>query len=153
LISYLTNQPFAYYVSIQTTTQKFAVKDHAQLAIQQRHENNFKGPVYVLMNGKCVSGTSDFCGIAAKLPHIKFIGEETGGGYYGNTSGARKTLVFPHSGIKVNIPKWEYLNAVKPSKYKDRGVIPDYPVIPTINDIIQQRDVQMDFALQLAKKE
>lgn len=153
LISYLTNQPFTYYASIQTTTKKFEVKDHDQLAVQQPHENNFKGPVYVLMNGKCVSGTSDFCGIAAKLPHIKFIGEETGGGYYGNTSGARKTLILPHTGIKVNIPLWEYFNAVRPAKYKDRGVIPDYLLSPTINDIIQHQDVQMDLALHLANKE
>ena len=152
LISYLTDKAFSYYASIQTTRKKFGEKDHDQLAMQQPHENNFKGRVYVLMNGKCVSGASDFCGIAAKLPHIKLIGEETGGGYYGNTSGARKTLILPHTGIKVNIPLWEYFNAVKPSKYKDRGVIPDYPVVPTIKDIINHKDVQMDFALQLASR-
>jgi hypothetical protein len=42
--------------------------------------------------------------------------------------------------------------AVKKAKYKDRGTIPDYLIVPSINDIIQHQDVQMDFALKLAAK-
>jgi hypothetical protein len=151
LDSYLTGQPFSYYASIQSNTKKFLVKDHDQLALQQPHENNFNGRIYILINGSCFSGTSDFCGIARKFPNVKFIGEETGGGYYGNTSGARATLVLPNTKIKVNIPLWEYFNAVKPSKYKDRGIIPDYNIVPSIADFIQHKDVQMEFALKLAE--
>ncbi|MDB5086096.1 MAG: Peptidase family [Mucilaginibacter sp.] len=153
LNSYLTSRPFSYYDSIKTTTRKFEIKDHDQLAVQQPHENDFTGPVYVLINGLCFSGTSDFCSIARKFPNVKFIGEETGGGYHGNTSGARATLVLPNTQIKVNVPLWEYFNAVKPSKYKDRGIIPDYTIVPTINDYLQHKDVQMEFALKLAGKE
>jgi hypothetical protein len=153
LNSYLTSRPFFYYDSIKTTTRKFEIKDHDQLAIQHPHENNFTGPVYVLINGLCFSGTSDFCSIARKFPNVKFIGEETGGGYHGNTSGARATLVLPNTQIKVNVPLWEYFNAVEPSKYKDRGIIPDYIIMPTINDYLQHKDVQMEFALKLAGEE
>ncbi|MDB4921010.1 S41 family peptidase [Mucilaginibacter sp.] len=152
LNSYLTDRPFSYYDSIKTTTRKFEVKDHEQLAIQQPHENNFSSPVYVLINGLCFSGTSDFCSIAKKFPNVKFIGEETGGGYHGNTSGARTALELPNTHIKVNVPLWEYFNAVKSSKYKDRGIIPDYTIVPTIKDYLQHKDVQMDLALQLAEK-
>jgi len=150
LMGYLTRRPFPYYVSIETTSRKFEVKDHDQLAIQQPREPHFTGPVFVLINGKCFSGTTDFAGIARNLPHVKFIGEETGGGYYGNTSGARTALILPNTKIKVNIPLWKYKAAVKPMKYKDRGIIPDYPLVPTIQDVLQQRDVQMELALKLA---
>ncbi len=152
LISYLTDHTFRYYASIETTRGKFAVKDHDQLAMQQPHENNFRGLVYILINGKCFSATTDFAGIARQFKNVKFIGEETGGGYYGNTSGARMTLFLPNTQIKVNIPLWTYKTAVKPAKYKDRGIIPDYPVIPTITDVLQNKDVQMEQALKLAEK-
>ena len=42
--------------------------------------------------------------------------------------------------------------AVKKAKYKDRGIIPDYTIIPTINDVIINKDVQINFALKLAKE-
>lgn len=153
LISYLTAKPFRYYSSIETTTRKFETKDHDQLAIQQPHEDNFKGPVFLLINGKSFSATTDVCGIARQFANVKFIGEETGGGYYGNTSGARTTLYLPNTQIKVNIPLWKYNTAVKPLKYRDRGIIPDYPVTPTITDYIEHKDVQMDYALKLLKQD
>ncbi len=128
-------------------------KDHDLLAIQQPQEDNFKGSVFMLINGKSFSATTDVCGIARQFANVKFIGEETGGGYYGNTSGARTTLYLPNTQIKVNIPLWKYKAAVKPLKYKDRGIIPDYPVTPTITDYIQHKDVQMDYALKLVKQD
>ncbi len=153
LVAYLTSRPFAYYASIETTKRKFAIKDHDQLALQRPSENNFKGNVFVLINGKCFSGTTDFCGIARQFPNVKFIGEETGGGYYGNTSGARTTLILPNSQVKVNIPLWKYKAAVPEAKYKDRGIIPDYLLTPTISDVLQKKDVQMELALKLANKD
>jgi hypothetical protein len=42
---------------------------------------------------------------------------------------------------------------VKGSRYKDRGIIPDYDLIPAIGDIIQHKDVQMELALLLAGRE
>jgi hypothetical protein len=150
LTAYLTNRPFAYYASIETTKRNFAIKDHDQLAQQQPAENNFNGKVYILINGKCFSGTTDFCGIARQFSNVKFIGEETGGGYYGNTSGARTTLILPNSRVKVNIPLWKYKAAVPKAKYKDRGIIPDYSLTPTISDVLQKKDVQIELTLKLA---
>ena len=40
--------------------------------------------------------------------------------------------------------------SVKKAKYMDRGIIPDYNIIPTINDVIQNKDVQLNYALKLA---
>lgn len=113
--------------------------------------NNFKGRVYVLINGKSFSTTSDFCKVIKQLPHIKFVGEETEGGYYGNTSGARSTLFLKNTGIKVNIPLWREKTAGKKTRYKDRGIIPNYPLVPTITDVLEGKDVQMELALKLAQ--
>ena len=43
--------------------------------------------------------------------------------------------------------------AVKKSKYKDRGIIPDYIIVPTMFDFLQHKDIQMEFALKLAGRE
>ncbi|WP_083620442.1 S41 family peptidase [Mucilaginibacter sp. OK098] len=151
LYSYLTDHPFAYYASLSSTTK--AIKDHPDLVeLQQPHKGNYKGKVVFLTSGKSFSGAAEFSSIARTNNRGAFVGEETGGGYYGNTSGNKITFFLPNTQIKVNIPLFKYVMAVRKAKYKDRGTIPDYLIVPTMNDIIQHHDIQMDFALQLAAK-
>ncbi|MES2111332.1 MAG: S41 family peptidase [Bacteroidota bacterium] len=151
LYSYLTDQPFAYYASLSSTTA--AIKDHPDLvASQQPQKINYKGKVVFLTSGKSFSGAAEFSSIARTNNRGVFVGEETAGGYYGNTSGNKITFFLPNTRIKVNIPLFKYVMAVKKAKYKDRGVIPDYLIVPSINDILQRQDVQMEFALKLAAK-
>src|SRR5690606_1807197 len=74
-------------------------------------------------------------------------------GYYGNTGGEMERVILPTTKITVVIPRRKYVLAVRPQKFKDRGVIPDYEVIPGIDDILSNRDVQLEYALKLAEKE
>ena len=151
LYSYLANKPFKYFSTIESTTSEIMVKENSLLDIQQPQNNSFNGKVLFLINGLCFSTTADFCSIARSNERGKFIGEETGGGYYGNTSGQIETTELPHSKITIKIPTFKYLNDVKKAKYADRGIIPDYAIIPTISEVILHKDVQLNFALKLAK--
>lgn len=151
LYSYLANKPFKYFSTIESSTSKLQLKENLLLGIQQPQNNSFNGKVLFLINGLCFSTTADFCSIAKSNNRGKFIGEETGGGYYGNTSGQITTIELPNSKITVNIPKFKYVNDVKKAKYSDRGIIPDYAIIPTISEVILHKDVQLNFALKLAK--
>jgi len=150
LYSYLTNKPFKYFHSIESTTHKITVEGASLLGIQQPQNNSYNGKVLFLINGLCFSTTADFCSIAKSNNRGKFIGEETGGAYYGNTSGQTTKVELPNSKINITIPKLKYVNAVKTSKYKDRGTIPDYTILPTIHEVILHKDVQLNFALKLA---
>lgn len=153
LYSYLTNKPFAYYSSLETVSYKFPEEAHPNLKIQQPQKNNFSGKCYFLINGKSFSTTSEFCAIAKTNRRGKFIGEETGGGYYGNTGGELEKVTLPATKITVVIPRRKYVLAVRQQKFKDRGVIPDYEVIPGINDIFSNKDVQLAYTLKLTEKE
>jgi len=134
-----------------TSATKRITTDHPNLGIQQPEADHFDGKVEFLTSGKSFSGAAEFSSIARSNKRGLFIGEETAGGYYGNTSGSKLTLILPNSKIRVNIPVTKYVMAVKKSKYSDRGIIPDYPIVPSINDYIQHKDVQMEFALKLMK--
>ncbi len=149
LYSFLTDKPFSYYRSLENISGKLPKEFHSNLETQQPQPNNFKGKCYFLINGKSFSTTSEFTAIAKSNHRGTFIGEETGGGYYGNTSGETVTFILPYSKIKMIISKTEYILAVKKAKYKDRGTIPDYTIVPSINDVLQEKDVQLDFALRL----
>lgn len=151
LYSYLSQKPFRYFFSKASNTHKVMVDENPLLGPQKPQANSFKGKVLILTNGLSFSTTADFCATARSNERAIFIGEETGGGYYGNTSGGRTEAVLPNSQIIAYIPLYKYINAVKKAKYPDRGTIPDYLVVPDIQDILQHKDVELDFALGLVK--
>ena len=152
LYSYLTPKPFMYYASLETVKGKITDKVNAELGWQQPDSNNFKGKVYILINGRSFSGTAEFSSIAKSNRRALFIGEECGGGYYGNTSGGEDMVTLPNSQITVRVPLVKYTLAVKKTRLKDGGVMPDHFIYPTISDIIEKRDPQLDYTLQLAQK-
>ena len=137
LYSYLTNESFHY---------------HSAEQLEQPSQANFKGKVFFLMNGLSFSTTSNMLAIAKSNGRGVFIGEETGGGYYGCTSGETFRTVLPNSHIRVAIPKDASYNPVKPIEERGSGVTPDYRVIPSIGEILIGEDVQLNFALELAGK-
>ncbi|MBN8878154.1 MAG: hypothetical protein J0I32_11450 [Sphingobacteriales bacterium] len=150
LYSYLAKKPFKYFSSIESTKNKVSLKENALLGMQQPQKNSFNGKVFFLINGLSFSTTADFSSIAKSDNRGTFIGEETGGGYYGNTSGETIKVELPNSKINIIIPKFKYINDVKASAYKDRGVIPDHIISPTIGQILLCKDVQLVKAIDMA---
>jgi len=126
----------------------FDLLGHPNLGTHKPMEPTFKEKVYVLISGRSFSGAGECTSIIHYHKKAVFIGEECGAGYYGNTSGFMPTLTLPNTKIKVRIPMLRYTMAV--SDYPpDRGIIPDYPVSPTIADLLEDRDTVMDFTLKL----
>jgi hypothetical protein len=83
-----------------------------------------------------------------------FIGEESGGGYYGNTSGQGIDLTLPNTKVYVRIPLVSYYLAVggykAPAAY--RGVLPDHPIRYSIEDLLAGKDKELAKALELARQ-
>ncbi|MCP4273696.1 MAG: hypothetical protein GY781_17350 [Gammaproteobacteria bacterium] len=163
LVSYFADKPFRYFERIEVTDTyvgdgRVTKKDgrnlmtsHKGLSVLQPQIDRYIGALYVLIDGWCFSTCAD---VATVLHHNKwatFIGEETGGGYSGNTSGSSKTLTLPNSNIRINIPMWKYTTANLGHQFHGRGVIPDYPVQQTLDDLINNRDAVMDKVVELIK--
>jgi hypothetical protein len=129
----------------------YDLKFHPNLGMQKPIPPIYKGKVYVLLNGNSFSGTGECTSLMHFHKVATFIGEECGAGYYGNTSGFMPMLTLPNTQIRLRIPMIRYTMAV--SGYpEDRGIIPDYPVQPTIEDLLNDRDTVMEFTLDLIKK-
>ena len=179
LFSYLTNKPFNYYKQIVTRVKriknpkyyestgeirlanlffggkvrkidegKYYLKKNPGLGQFQPKENAFTGKLYILIDGGCFSATGEFASCAHYNKRGKFIGEEVGGNYYYNTSGAMLSLVLPNTKHRVVVTILQYIMDVK-GYPKGRGVMPDYPVDYTIQDVLQDKDPVMQKTLQL----
>lgn len=122
---------------------------HPNYGKQLFRKPTFKGNIYVLINGGCFSTTSEFLSVLHYNTNAVFIGEESGGGYYGNCSGPTPDLILPNSKVRLELPLMNYSMAVKDYLPKDKGIIPDHLVIPSINEILRNIDVELNFAKSL----
>jgi hypothetical protein len=53
----------------------------------------------------------------------------------------------------VTVPLQKYTNAVDLTKNFGRGTIPDYQLTPTFDDWVNKKDIEMEFVLQLIKRD
>ncbi len=158
LVSYFADRPFGYFESIEVTDRyegyggvisengKRWVTAHSGLSIQQPAERRFKGDAYVIIDGGCFSTCGDVASVMKINRFATLVGEETGGGAYGNTSGNSGTFVGKHTGLRISIPYWKYSTANIPDSLHGRGVIPDYPLESTYRSL--EKDVFMDFVIE-----
>lgn len=159
LVSYLAKDSFGYFDNIQVTENypgiatkigdTYFMTDHKGLSVWQPQRNAFEGKVYVLIDGFSFSTCADVATVLHHHNWATFIGEETGGGYDGNTSGRSKTIILPHSKISVNVPMWMYITANVGHDYAGRGVIPDYPISQSWEEYASGNDTALDKARSL----
>lgn len=112
----------------------------------------YTGNLYILTGGLTYSGGSEFASIVKGNRPAVFIGEETGGGYYGNTSGIDVLLTLPNSQMAIRIPLLKFVVEVAGDIPFGRGVIPDYEVQPTIDEYLNGVDAEMSYALKLIRE-
>jgi hypothetical protein len=115
--------------------------------------NNFKGNVYILVGGLTFSGGSEFASLAKNYTNAKYIGEEVGGGFYGNTSGKFLKLTLPNTELMVRIPlhKFAIVNTKNNIPF-GHGVLPDFTIQPTIEEYINGFDAEMEYTKKLISK-
>lgn len=181
LVSYLTDNPFRYFDHINVKTISPSFKEHTDwrsdreprlreemavnpaggylvtpkihpgVAEQPPGKYPFLGKVLVLIDGGTFSTAADFCAVAHHLKRATFIGEETGGGYYGNNSGMQTILTLPNSKMRIRIPMYEYWNAVPGYDGKRRGTRPDHVVETKAANLLRGVDEQLNLALKLSQ--
>lgn len=116
----------------------------------KRNKWFFKGDIYILTDG----GTYSTAALIAQYLHdfgnAIVIGEETGSRYEGFAAGNFHYLSLPNSKIQIGIPnKWVKNTLPNPFPKPNRGLMPDYPVVISIDDLLQKRDPVRAKALKL----
>ncbi len=178
LYSYLAREPFRYYdkilvrqkkklgfpawtpniynlarvLMVRKTRNGYEFKSRRRLKTWKPQRDAFGGDVYVLINGNSFSVTTEFASVLHHHHRATFIGQETGGGYYGDNSGAFAAVRLPHSNLELGVPLLAYYSAVRGYPHPDRGILPDHPVVPTIDDILRGHDRALQTVLDLINR-
>ena len=181
LLSYFIDKPFKGYKAIEFSTTKFKSRKYSNTSwleyaffksiMRFRKSDStfllmnnkslkpvkpspihFSGNVYLLISRTTASATSDFAAWVHDLDIATVVGEETGGGYLGNTSNWEFNITLPNTNIRLHMPLSRYLTNVKEDMPFGGGVVPDHLVLPTIEHILDGVDPQLGYVLELIDK-
>ena len=107
-----------------------------------KSNHHFNGKVYVLINGATFSASTLFCNTVKGQENISLVGEETGGGWHGNTGIFIPDITLPVTKLKVRLPFFRLVQYQHVPK-NGSGVIPDISIPPTVEGIRKKQDRKM----------
>jgi len=104
---------------------------------------NYTGKVYILINGFTFSASTLFCNVVKGQENVKLIGEEAGGGWYGNSGIFIPDIVLSNTKLRVRLPLFRIVQYQHISE-KGIGVMPDIYIGPTLQRVRENGDPKMD---------
>ena len=137
--------------SVKKKDDKFYLKNNGLFALKRPKKNHFTGKIYVLINGSSFSASSI---ISSKLKDKKrafLVGEETGGANDGTVAGRYSTMKLPNSKLRLPIGLMLIQPNINFTETK-KGVLPDHEIIPTLAEILQKKDIQLQWIMEEIKK-
>ncbi len=135
-------------IKIRKEKDKYIVRGIDGIKEAKPAKDIFKGKLYVLTNANSFSATGEMSAIIKENTAAIFIGEEPGGNPNQNTSGVMLPMVLPNSQVQVTMPiiLWK-MNVNFPNT--GFGVVPDYPIKNSIDDVMNKTDRVMEFTMEL----
>jgi C-terminal processing protease CtpA/Prc len=99
-----------------------------------KKSNHYDGNVFILIGGNSFSATTLFAGALKGQKNITLVGEETGGGYYGNTAWIIPDATLPNTGIRFRLPRFRMV--INKERIKNgQGIMPDVWALPSTEAI------------------
>lgn len=108
---------------------------------QPKTKNHFEGHVYLLQGGYSFSAATMFVSSLKGQKNVTVVGEETGGGWYGNSAMHIPDIKLPHSKLRVRLPMYRLV--MDSTRIKGRGIMPDWEIAPSSYAIKQGIDLKM----------
>lgn len=130
------------FITRKRADNKFHFGYFERHVFKPRKKHHYDGNVYILTGGNSFSATTLFAQKLKGQENVKIIGEETGGGAYGNSAWIISELHLPNTRLRVNIPRFRFVMN-KDLVKGGRGVMPDLYVAPRPIDIRKGIDVKL----------
>ena len=115
-----------------------------------KSNNHFNGQVYVLTNGPTFSASTLFCTAVKGQQNVKLIGEETGGGWHGNSGIMIPDITLPITQLRVRLPLFKIVQYNHVPK-NGRGVMPDIYIPPTVEGVRKNIDRKMQVVKEMIR--
>ncbi len=147
----------AYKISMFFTSRRkradgryhFAYFENKTFKPKKKH--HFNGDVYLIQGGYSFSATTLFINSIKGQQNVTVVGEETGGGSYGNSAVHLPQIILPNTKIRVVLPIYRLvMDASKPKT--GRGIFPDILVDPSSVALKEGYDPKISTVKELIEK-
>lgn len=139
---------FIYWISMHATGRKMEDGKIHFRYFEKHHfnpqkNNRFDGDIYLLTGGYTFSAATLVTGAIKGQSNVTIVGEETGGGAYGNSAMHLPQIILPNTRIRVTLPLYR-LVVNKNLPKNGRGIMPDVEVKPSSQSIKKGVDPKME---------
>ena len=115
---------------------------------QPKKNYHFGGNIYVIQGGITFSASTMFISNMKGQKNVTITGEETGGGFYGNTAMHLPFIELPNSHLRIGLPMYRLV--IDSTREKNgRGVIPDVWIQPSSIAIKKGTDIKLQTIRQM----
>ncbi len=113
-------------------------------------KTSYQGQLYVLTDGFTASSATMVTSWIRQHTSAIFVGSQASGGYNGNNGGSFPAITLPYSKMQIRFPVYRLI--LDKASAQRSGLVPDYALPYTIEDVLGNRDKEIDFVLtELAK--
>jgi len=117
------------------------IRHYETKEFKPKEKYHFKGDVYLVQGGFSFSAATMFISYLKGQNNVTVVGEETGGGYYGNSAMHIPTIHLPNTGLQVTLPMYRLV--IDANRPKGHGVIPDIEIQPSSQAIKKGVDLKI----------
>lgn len=135
------------FTSAKRTDGLYHMRYFERKMYKPKHQNRFGGKVYVITGGPTFSAASLVCNALKGQQNITLVGEETGGGWYGNTGILIPDITLPNTHLRFRLPLFRVVQYNHPAT-KGTGVLPDWQIGPSYDAIIGRYDAKMKAVIE-----
>ena len=137
-----------FFITRKNKDGNYHIRHLEKTMFNPKRKNHFGGRVFVLTAGPTFSAAALFCNALKGQPGVTLVGEETGGGWYGNNGIMIPDIILPHTKLKVRLPLFRLVQANHIAG-KGPGVVPDVLVETSYDALMKGYDKKMRVAVEL----
>ncbi len=122
---------------------QYHLRRYERHRFRPKRRNAFTGQVWVLTSGITFSASTLFAAAVKGQPGIQLVGEETGGGWYGNSGILIPDITLPETGIRFRMPLYRLVNYRHEKERKGYGIPPDWRIPADPEAVLRREDKKM----------
>lgn len=147
--NYFVNRLFLLFFTHKKTDGYYHFTRYENKYFRPKKKNHFKGTTYILTGGNTFSAATLFTKALIDQPQVIVVGEETGGGAYGNTAWLIPDVTLPNTKVRFRLPLFRLV--IDKNAHKGRGLMPEVEASPSVNAIRKNEDYKMNKVLEMIK--
>jgi hypothetical protein len=147
--NYFLNRLFLLFLTHKKRDGHYHFTHYENKYFKPKKKNRFNGKTYILTGGNTFSAATLFTKALIEQPDVIVVGEETGGGAYGNSAWLIPDVTLPNTKVRFRLPLFRLV--IDKNTPKGRGVIPEVEADPSVNAIRKNEDYKVGKVVEMIK--